>query len=226
MSIFLTGGGDQENFTELDKYFISQLEAPAKLLLIPHACDQDEYDDILERLEDVFLGKFVKQIDLLEDPNAMSFDVLEQYQGLIFEGGNTFQLVNSIRESQFFSLLKKYSQLERPIYADSAGAILLGSDVHSAFLGEEADQDHIRLQDYRGLDLIPPWSIHAHYEPEDYDQLEQLLYDQANPIIALPEAGGVYISGNNIISMGSEPIELITFSGREVLNPQEKFSLI
>jgi dipeptidase E len=226
MSIYLTGGGDQEHFKALDSYFISQLQAPANLLLVPQACEEDEYDDVLERLESVFLGKYVESIELLMEPDLISVDQLLNFDGILLEGGNTFQLINALRNSPFFNHLKHFAQAGKPIYGDSAGAIILGSDVGTAFLGEEGDEDFLNLQDYRGLDLIPPWSVHAHHEPEDKELLEQLLYDKANPIIALPEEGAVFLDGMNIISLGTVPVELITFSGTESLAPNERFSLI
>lgn len=222
MALYLTGGGEQENFNRLDKHFLKSFEKGSKLLLVPYACD--DYDQALERVEDVFLGKEITSIDLLSKPNEMTWDQLNKYDGILLEGGNTFELINSIRESSFFNLIKSFFKTKRPVYADSAGAIMLGANVHTAFLGEDADHDHLRLQDYRGLDLVSPWSIHAHYTPDENDDLQDLLYEQGNPILCLPETCGVFIKDNKIINLSNEHITITTFEGLIKIDPDEEFS--
>ena len=226
MGIFLTGGGDQEYFKEIDRYFISQIPAPGKVLVIPFATDDEDFEDVKERLEDVFLGNYIKEVNLLDKPRGLTSDELERYSAVYIEGGNTFQLIQAVRESELFNSLKAFSKLDKPIYADSAGAILLGADTETAFLGDDPDSDDQKLQSYRGLDIIPPWSIHAHYDSSEDDALTQLVYDKANPVIAIPEEGGVLLESGTIFSMGEAPISLFTFSGIEIIRPGEKFSLI
>lgn len=222
MAIYLTGGGDQENFVALDGHFIDSLPDKAKILILPQASEEDEYEDVLERIEQCFEHKKIESFELAYEPANMSWEELEKFDAIMIEGGNTFKLISEIRESSFFDLLKKFAQNNKIIYADSAGAILLGSDVKTAFLGEDGDEDHQRLQDYRGLDIIEPWAVHAHYESDDLDDLENLLYDAGNPIIALAEPAGVLIEDGKIISLGHTPVELITFSGKETLNFDEQ----
>lgn len=226
MGIYLTGGGDQEYFKEIDRYFISQIPKPGKVLVVPFAAEDSEYQDVKERLEDVFLGNYIKEVGLLSKPRALTQQELDTYHAIYIEGGNTFKLIQAVRENSLFNSLLDFSKLDKPIYADSAGAILLGADTETAFLGDEPDSDEEKLQSYRGLDIIPPWSIHAHYEPYEDEALTQLVYDKANPIIALPEEGGVLIEGDSIFSMGQSPVCLFTFSGKEIIQPGEKFSLI
>ncbi|MAZ48605.1 MAG: hypothetical protein CME65_08575 [Halobacteriovoraceae bacterium] len=226
MGIYLTGGGDQEYFKEIDRYFISQIPKPGKVLVVPFAAEDSEYQDVKERLEDVFLGNYIKEVGLLSKPRALTQQELDTYHAIYIEGGNTFKLIQAVRENSLFNSLLDFSKLDKPIYADSAGAILLGADTETAFLGDEPDSDEEKLQSYRGLDIIPPWSIHAHYESHEDDALTQLVYDKANPIIALPEEGGVLIEGDSIFSMGQSPVSLFTFSGKELIKPGEKFSLI
>lgn len=224
MSLYLTGGGDQENFTTLDGHFLNALPQDAKLLVLPWAVDPEDYQDVLERLEECFHHKRVSKIDLAQSPEDLTLDFLLQYEALIIEGGNTFQLIKTVRQTNAFTLIKDYYQKGKMIYADSAGAIILGEDVQTAFLGDDADEDHESLQDYRGIGVAQSWTIHAHYEADDFDNLNDLLYDKGHPIIALPEEGGILIRDNTIYPMGSSPIDLITFGGKIKLTNDEQFS--
>lgn len=224
MRIFLTGGGEQECFEELDRHFLSQFYPASKVLIIPQAAETNEFHEVKARIVEAFSHKNIESFQLLTEPSKLTWEELETFQGVLIEGGNTFQLINSVRSTPLLTLLKKFAQLEKPIYADSAGAILLGSDLHTAFVGDDADEDHLRLQDYRGFDLIEPWSVHAHYQAEEDQELEDMLYNNGSPIIALAEESGVLIQDQTIHSLGQAPATLFTYSGKEIILPGEKLS--
>jgi dipeptidase E len=223
--IYLTGGGEQEEFEQLDEHFFDNLTDNSKILVIPQACEEDEFATVLERIQECFSHKKVSEIHLAKNPQDMSFEEIDHFNVIMIEGGNTFLLINSIRETSFFKHLKTFAQSGKTIYADSAGAILLGADVGTAFFGDDADEDNQKLQDYRGLDIIPPFTLHAHYEPGDDDNLQDMLYDKGNPIIALAEPAGVLINKGIITALGSAPVFLITFSGKQTIEIGGEFDL-
>jgi dipeptidase E len=216
MTTYLTGGGDQEHFRHLDLRFFDDLPQGSSLGVLAQAGDDPQ--ESLERIEQDFEHKKVSSIELVERPSEEVLD----FDALIIEGGNTFNLIRAIRDTDFFSLLKKFSALGKPIYADSAGAIVLGSDVHTAFLGDEGDEDQLKLQDYRGLDIIHPWCVHAHSTADDFEELQDILYATGNPILALAEETGVRISDNEIEAFGNDPLWVISFMGKECIKPGEK----
>lgn len=207
MALFLTGGGEQEEFQNLDRLFIESLPNNALIGILPQAADDEQ--DVLERIEQDFSHKKINDFKLVLDDSTN----LDQFDAIMIEGGNTFELIKSIRDTNFFSLLKNYFATEKPIYADSAGAIMLGSDIQTAFLGDDADDDHLKLQDYRGINLISSWAVHAHATDDDLEQLKDLLYDKSNPILVLEEETGVYIKNDELQVLGSAPLKIITFSG-------------
>ena len=225
MAFFLTGGGDQDDFRELDKVFLESLPNQASILVIPLAADQDDFEDILERVESCFSGKKINAVELCEDPSSLSTSDLENYDALFIEGGNTFQLVEAMRGTKLFDGLEEYLSRGRSIYADSAGAIVLGSNVRSAFLGDEADEDAQKLQDYRGLNLLDPWSIHCHYESSDDEGLQNLLFESGSPILVLAEPCGVHIEGRKLRVYGKESLEVFTFTGKQVYGVGEEVDL-
>jgi dipeptidase E len=223
--IYLTGGGEQEEFAELDSHFFENLTNDSKILVIPQACEEDEFGAVLERIQECFSHKKVSEIHLAKNPEKMSYKEVDHFDIIMIEGGNTFLLINAIRETIFFKHLKSFAESGKTIYADSAGAILLGADVGTAFFGDEADEDNQKLQDYRGLDIIPPFILHAHYESGDDDNLQDMLYDKGCPIIALSEPAGVLIDNGIVTALGSAPVELITFSGKITIEIGDEFDL-
>ena len=231
MALFLTGGGDQSSFNKLDKLdklFINSLPDNAKILLIPLACEIEEYNDVLERIEETFHHKKITQIRMIKNSNELTKDIIEDFDAIIIDGGNTFKLIKELRDSSCFSLLKSFYSMGKHIYADSAGAIILGSDVQTAFLGDDGDEDQKRLQDYRGLDLIDGFAIHAHAtsdEFDEFDDLNDLLYDKGNPILALAEETGIHINDGELEVFGLERLESISFSGRKTISIGERVKL-
>lgn len=219
MALFLTGGGDQENFKRLDKTFLEKLTSGARIGIIPHAAE--DFQDVLERIEQDFNHKKVNSFELIEKAPISLLD----FDALIIEGGNTFDLIQAMRESSFYSLIKEFFKTGRPVYADSAGAIMLGADVHTAFLGEDGDEDAQRIQDYRGLDLISGWSVHAHATEDEYEDLNNLLYDKASPILCLAEETGILIENEIVTALGNEPLTAITFAGVKSLSSGQSSSL-
>ena len=214
MPLYLTGGGEQEDFKGLDRLFLEKLPKGAGILLVPLAVDEDEYEDALLRVEECFGGSSkVDKIELCEDVNKYSFDDLKGFDAVFLEGGNTFQLIQAVRQTSFFDNLEQFLLDGGHIYADSAGAIVLGAHVRTAFLGEDADEDFEKLQDYRGLNLIEPYAVHCHHESSDQDSINDLMYETGTPILALAEPCGVFIEAGKLKVFGKAHLEIFTFTG-------------
>lgn len=217
MAIYLTGGGDQEQFSSLDRKFIDELPKNAKIALLAQAADDQQ--EALERIEYYFKSPEISTIDIIKDHNTD----LSDYDALMIEGGNTFNLIRAVRDSNFFNSIKSFHKSSKPIYADSAGAIILGSDVHTAFLGDDGDEDELSLQDYRGLDILNPWCVHAHATSEDLDQLNDQLYQIGSPFLALAEETGIIINNDTIEVYGSHPLWIVDFEGVKSINVGDTF---
>jgi peptidase E len=218
MAIYLTGGGDQETFIQLDKLFMEELPAGSTIGLFAQAAEDQQ--DALERIEYHFNANNITSIELITNPNSD----LSKYQAIMIEGGNTFELISKIRDSHFFNSIKNFYKSGKPIYADSAGAIILGSDVHTAFLGDDSDEDEHALQDYRGLDILSPWCIHAHATAEDFEQVQDILYNIGSPVLALSEETGIRLSENELQVFGSNDLWVFNFEGRFDVKPGDTFS--
>ncbi len=225
MPLFLLGGGEQEAFANLDRVFLDSLPAGSNLLVIPQACDPEDYEDILERIESCFGAAKIKAIHLASNLDIIDANTLDQYAAIIIEGGNTFQLIQTVRQSSFFNLLKDFLASGKSIYADSAGAIILGEDVRTAFLGDEADEDLNKLQNYRGLSLLESWIIHCHYKLEEAESLSEMVFNLGLPILALSEETGLLVDGDKIRVFGKEMLEVFTFVGRRDYPVNSEFTL-
>ncbi|MEX0799445.1 MAG: Type 1 glutamine amidotransferase-like domain-containing protein [Bacteriovoracaceae bacterium] len=218
MALFLTGGGDQENFEDIDERFSQALGANAKVLVIPFSNEEKEYFHVKQRVQECFPETAVFLCATAEN---LVFEKIKDYDALFFEGGNTFKLITEVR-SRMNDIKRFYQQEGKHIYADSAGAIILGNNVKSAFLGEEADEDENKLQDYRGVGLIEPWSIHCHFEARDREDLEDLMYDLGSTILALSEECSIFLEKGELENLGPDELEIFSFEGHKKLARGER----
>jgi len=225
MPIYLTGGGEQQLFRSLDKDFLEQLPKDSRLLLVPLANDDEDFEEVLEIAKDNFEGKKVSEIVLVDDPDAFSERDLEDFDAIYIEGGNTFRLIKAIRKSLFFGFLKNYVESGKTLYADSAGAIVLGQTVRTAFFGDEPDDDLENLQDFRGLGILEDFNIHCHYEPTDSSVIQDLVYETGIPVWALSESTGIKIDKGEVSVFGREPLEIFGFSEKVSYFPGQTFSM-
>ena len=212
MPLYLSGGGDQSCFRNLDQFFLSEISDHAAMLVVPLAVDLEDYEDVMDRVGSCFQRK-VDRFELAENVDKIDREELFEYDAVFIEGGNTFQLVQAVRQSNFFNYLADYLADGRIIYGDSAGAIILGQHVKTAFLGDEADEDHEKLQDYRGLSLAGDWAIHCHYQSVERDQIQDQIYETGIPILALSESAGIYMTEKSLKVFGEEPLTVFNFSG-------------
>lgn len=226
MKVFLTGGGDSDAFVKFDKTFIQELGKDQSLLLIPLANDPDEFDDTFERIEETFgaVG-FKGSIDMIKKGEDLDSLDLADYGAVYIDGGNTFLLIEQIMSGDFPKRLKAFAEEGGIIASDSAGALILGAHIQTAFIGEDADENEAKLQAFHGLDLFENWALHCHYDYAEDESLQDLVYDRGASLLALPEPTGIYINDDQVEVFGREPLSLFTMSGKKEQNVGQKFSL-
>ena len=227
MQFFFSGGGDFEFFASLDREFAQALGSNASIHLIPYASDPGDFEEIYARVLDTYGGPKKVTVNYCKDPSQIDNATLGSASAVYIEGGNTFDLITTLREHNIETYLKSFAkQQNRILFADSAGAIIAGRSVRTAFLGDDADDDEKRLQDYRGLDLLDSWTIHAHYAPEDDDAVMNFVYDEGTPVLALYEETGVYLSENfDLKVLTPKPAEVFTHAGKETFSSGKVRSL-
>ena len=222
----MTGGGDSEHYRELDKEFISRMSGSGELLVVPVANDPEDYDDVEERIEDEY-GKGFSKIEMCTDLSKLNSDFLNSFAAIYIDGGNTFELMEQIRKSPFNQLVRGFHEQGGTVYGDSAGAIVLGREVASAFWGQDADDNIAALQAFHAVSLLDNWSIHCHYEPDDDETAQDYVYNSGSPVLAISEKTGILIEDDKETGkvFGHSPLVVFTFTGRKVIEPREEFKL-
>lgn len=216
MKLFLSGGGGKEDSIELDRKFVSNLDLSKLLLYIPIAINTEKhpYSGCMNWLLGTLGPLGVKDITMWteEDLKEKQEKDFEQFGGIYIGGGNTFKLLNELKEFGTFEILRKLAKKDVPIYGGSAGAIIFAKTIIPAL---SADENFVELTDFNTLNLVNDYEIWCHYD-ESIDPLIKSYMEKyyLKKIIAIPENAGLYVTENNIEVVG--PANVKIFEGEDV----------
>ncbi|MGC8680283.1 MAG: Type 1 glutamine amidotransferase-like domain-containing protein, partial [Candidatus Micrarchaeia archaeon] len=146
------------------------------------------------------------------DLSNRKYEDLKNYSAVFIGGGNTFRLLDFIRKSGFDQLLLRYIRSDKPVFGGSAGAIILGRDIGTAFFGEASDKNEVGIKDLTGLNVANGYSIACHHSKAYDKKVIEYSSNTKIPTIALSENTGLYINDDEIRVFGSR--SAIVFNGK------------
>lgn len=221
----MTGGGDSQHFEEIDKLFIKQLGKSPRLLFIPLAGKKKSWKSGLNRIEETFSTIEFKNIDMCVDLHKLTWKKLQKFDAIYFDGGNTFQLMEMIRDTHTYELLHRFLHNGGVINGDSAGAIVLGSHIETAHFGLHGDENKAGVISYQGLNLLGNWAIHCHYKRSENKEIKIFVKEFGFPVVALHEESSVFIRNKRLKVVGKKSITVFTPGKTTIVKPGESFSL-
>lgn len=225
--LIISGGGDFAGVPRLNgKVCDIFRELPtSKMLVIPFAADEEDYDGIKEYVDDS-LGAVFEVIDIMHSPDEAANVDLAQYDLIYLEGGNTFELLQAIRTSSLMTEIQRYYKGGGALLGDSAGAIVLGANADTAFFGDEMDENYTGMQHFAGLDLLQSWSIHCHYKAEEDEECQDFVYSSGSQLLAVPEDSALTIEKDGTITVyGAQPVAVFSFMGKKKFLAGQQFNL-
>lgn len=208
-TLILTGGGESKYFKEIDLKFKSLLPSKCNILLIPLASNRKNHSAILKRIKQTFNVLRFNNISICQDLTKINWDYLSLFHAIYIDGGNTFTLMKLLQERKVKSLFRRYLKEGGIINGDSAGAIVLGKKVDSAYFGTSKDKNFAGLKDYTGLNFIFNWYIHCHYDVSEDKQIFDYV-KSGKKLIALSEKSAVFIKGNKLKVIGKHSAYIFT----------------
>jgi dipeptidase E len=123
-------------------------------------------------------------------------------------GGNTFDLLQALREAGLLDLLHAHLLRGGSLYGGSAGAVLAGADVD---LARAADPDDVGTTDTRGLDLVHGHDVLPHWTDDQEAAARRHSRASGRPGLAIPESGGVVVAPDGTArSVGPDVVQVIT----------------
>jgi dipeptidase E len=199
--IFLGGGGDVVQAKEIDDLYGKTVGSGARVLYIPIAWSKPEqFDSCLNWFTNAY-SRFSFDIEMLTNLNDVNFEYLDTFDSIYIGGGNTFALLKTIKETNFIEPLLKFIDSGRAVYGGSAGALILGKDISTAFIGNCTDENLVQITDFSGLNVANEYSVKAHYEDER-QLVANFSVENDTSVLNIPETGGVYIEGDHLTFIG------------------------
>lgn len=216
--LFLSGGGHANKTKKLDRLFEANIPAGKPLLYIPIAMPQKifTFGQCYDWIKVVFPGM---QIDMWTDLSGRKAGDLSSYAAVYFGGGNTYYLLDHTRETKFDKPLKRYYRSGGMIYGGSAGAIIMGKDIHTAGFGGDADRNEVGLKELDGLNLVNGYSVQCHYTAADDKELMNYSKKFKVSVIALPDDTGLVVNGKSMKVIGESNAVVFTKSSKVVYIP-------
>lgn len=216
MTFILNGGGDATQTKRIDDTLAAELPRRT-MLYVPHATSPDPWSfDQAEKWLRKHEAFDALQITTWQELGGRTYGELDDFDGIYLMGGNTFRLLSVLRETRFIDLLEKFAVSKRVICGISAGAIILGCDIGTASLGEEADENDVGITDLRGLDLVNGFHIHTHYEPADQAAIEDYArQEEGRKVACFPEDAGLIVRDSHSEVLGES--DMVAFVGDEMI---------
>ena len=214
VNVLISGGGVKSD-TRLAKLIVSLIPRNGRLLYIPVAMPTNKYSfgQCYDWVTAIFRRYGLVRIDMMTDLSDRKYEDIAKYSAVFIGGGNTFHLLNLIRKTGFDRLLVEYIKSNKPVYGGSAGAILLGKDIGTAYFGGDADKNEVGIKDLKGLNFVKGYSIACHQNKKsDVNDAMRYSVKTRIPTISLPDGTGLHVKGKRILVVG--PNSATVFKGK------------
>lgn len=217
MQLYLSGGGGPTQSFKLDQQFSNALSPPKKILYIPIAMDKIKhpYPECFEWLCKSLNPHGITQIEMWteEELRKKTEPELKNFSGVYIGGGNTYYLLQELKESGFSQKLHYFLKKNIPIYGGSAGAIIFGTNIITC-----GDENAVQLKDLNGLDQVNGYAIFCHYDPKSKSDCIQIMKENnLTKAIALPEGTGIIVNNSIITVVGDKPATVFDQDVKEYL---------
>ena len=219
VNVLLSGGGTKTDI-RLVKLVVSLIPKKGRLLYIPVAMPSTSYSfgQCYDRITTTFKRYGLQRVDMWTDLRDRKYEDLAKYSAVFIGGGNTFHLLNLMRKTRFDRLLIRYIKDDKPVYGGSAGAILLGRDIGTAYFGGDADKNEVGIKNLKGLNFANGYSLSCHHNKKSYDK-DVIKYSTRTgiPTIALPDGTGLHVKGKMIVVVGPKSATVFKGKARKVV---------
>jgi dipeptidase E len=188
-----------------------------RLIFIPFAAVTFTFREYEEKVKEVFgeMGYSITSIHSIRDKKL----AIEQADGIVAGGGNTFALLSRLYEENLVEVISKQVRVGTPYIGWSAGANLACPTIMTT-----NDMPVVQPSSFNALNLVP-FQINPHYHELKFegqggetrkDRLEEfLVINPERKVIGLPEGMLLHRDGGNLTLKGNGIAKLYV-SGKPV----------
>lgn len=196
----------------LDNDFVNILGKPLGDFKIAHIISAGKgLDDLsyLVNTREIFRQNncYFKDIDLAGKNKDELRDILKDFDAVFVNGGNTFYLLKTIRESGFDKVLKELLPKGLVYMGASAGSYVACPTIEAATWRSRHKYDHHGIVDFTAMNLVP-FLIFAHYTPEYKELLKEKIPKASHPTKVLADNQAILIKDDKIELLGGKEVRM------------------
>lgn len=205
MRIFLCGGCSGQQTIATNKRLNEVIDHNKPILYIPLAKQSESYPSCYEWIKGELKDVDVPNIEMVTSATDLFNKNLENYSALFIDGGNTFKLLNDLKDSGSFEKIKEFIENDGIVFGTGAGAMILGQCIDTC---KYTDKNEVGLQDLIGFALINYFSILCDFPSQDAEKNELnknylLELSKEEKIISLPEEDTIYYENGKFEVIGN-----------------------
>lgn len=201
MQLILCGGGSGTQVSKSYQKYAEIIDKNKPVLYIPLAWKNKDYDGCLEWLEGELFPYGIDKFGMITDASQFNNINLNDYNSLFIGGGNTYKLLNYLKQSEGYRKIEEYIKNGGIVFGGSAGAMIFGKDIQTCNICS-SDENLWPDLDTRGFDVMNGKSLSCHYgskgrKEEHYINTEKYKA-RGFDIISLTEEQSVFVTDRKL----------------------------
>lgn len=167
-----------------------------RVMFIPTASAKESEEDreFMRESRNTYIemGVVPAHIKNVELDHPITVEELAQYDVIHVDGGNTFYLLQKIRETGFEKAIKEYLSRNKGVYVGmSAGTIVAGPSIEIAIPFDDPAEGNIT--DMKGMGLVSV-AYSPHFQRKDPRHIQAYIDKKEYPVRTLRDGEGVLYS--------------------------------
>lgn len=161
----------------------------------------------IERTKEIFInsGCYFEDLDLDGKDEKYLREYLKKFDAVFVNGGSTFYLLKSIRESGFDKIIKELLPQGFIYMGASAGSYVCCPTIEMALWKHQDKYDHCDLIDLSALNLVP-FLLTVHYSEEYKQLLKEKIFKTNYKVKILNDNQAILVNGKNVSLLGGSEI--------------------
>ena len=204
-TILLTSTG-----TEIQEEILKILPKPASKMTLAHITTASKVEPDTTYVESDHaelekMGFKVTDIDIKNCTETELINILDGFDIIYVQGGNTFYLLQAVKESGFNRVIKKLIDNGVIYIGVSAGSLICGPTIETAsWQGTWPDKNIVKLKNLKGLNLVP-FNLCVHYDPQWQKTVKAELAKSKIKTRILTDQQGFLVKNNEVELVGQKP---------------------
>jgi len=148
------------------------------------------------------VGFDVTEIDIEGKTQSQLRKILQVFDVIYVQGGNTFYLLKVIQETGFDKVVKDLIDREVIYIGVSAGSIIAGPTIETAgWKYVEPDRNFVKLKDLTAMNLVP-FNIFVHYVPRHKVFVAKQAAKSKYPLKIITDSQAILVVDNKFQLIG------------------------